>query len=420
MFACLQIVGEAAALLECAQGFSPVVEMTSAQTAVLDASGLERLYGSPHHIAAAMAARARHMGMEANVAIAANPDAAVCAARGFTGIHVVPFGDEAKYLADLPLALLSPDPETFETFERWGIRTFHDLAALPEVGLAERMGPQGVRLRQLAAGVHERPLRPYEEALHFHEEMELEYPVALLEPLLFLLARLLNDLCLKMGARGCAATELRATLTLESAAIHERVLQVPVAMRNARMFLKLLHLDLEAHPPQAPVVKVELDVDPVKPRSTQGGLFVPVAPEPERLELTLARIAALVGEENVGSPELLDTHRPGAFRMRRFVAVSPKGIAPPAAPPVTMAFRIFRPPLPASVTTPAGAPLQVQAQGIRGRVLTAAGPWRTSGDWWRADAWARDEWDIALNDGGVYRICCDHASGRWHIEGTYD
>ncbi len=37
-----------------------------------------------------------------------------------------------------------------------------------------------------------------------------------------------------------------------------------------------------------------------------------------------------------------------------------------------------------------------------------------------ADAWARDEWDVALNDGGVYRICCDHASGRWHIEGTYD
>ena len=126
--------------------------------------------------------------MEANVAIAANPDAAVCAARGFTGAHVVPFGDEAKYLGSLPLALLSPDPETFETLDRWGIRTFHDLAALPEVGIAERLGPGGVRLRKLAAGALERPLRPYEDPLQFREEMELEYPVSLLEPLLFILA----------------------------------------------------------------------------------------------------------------------------------------------------------------------------------------------------------------------------------------
>lgn len=415
----MQVIGEAAALLECAQGFSPFVELAPG-TAVLDASGLERLYGSPHAIAAAIAARARQMGMEANVAIAANPDAAICAARGFTGIHVVPFADEAKYLGGLPLALLSPDPETFETLERWGIRTLHDLAALPEVGIAERLGPGGVYLRKLASGAVERPLRPYEDPLQFREAMELEYPIFLLEPLLFILARLLNDLCAQMNSRGCAATELRARLRLEGGQEHERVLRVPVAMRNPRTFLKLLRLDLEAHPPQAPVLQVTMEADPVKPRMAQHGLFLPVAPEPEELELTLARIAALVGAENVGSPELVDTHRPGAFRMKRFVAAGQRGAPRRTSPRILIAFRAFRPPLAAAVTTPSGEPLQVQAQGIRGRVMAAAGPWRTSGDWWRGDEWARDEWDVALQDGGLYRLGCDHATGRWYVEGSYD
>jgi protein ImuB len=51
-------------------------------------------------------------------------------------------------------------------------------------------------------------------------------------------------------------------------------------------------------------------------------------------------------------------------------------------------------------------------------VLDLAGPWRTSGDWWTADAWQRDEWDIALSDGALYRIYCEPAG--WFVEGSYD
>ncbi len=50
----------------------------------------------------------------------------------------------------------------------------------------------------------------------------------------------------------------------------------------------------------------------------------------------------------------------------------------------------------------------------------AKGPWRTSGDWWRDDAWNRDEWDVALDSGGVYRIYQENDSGRWFLEGSYD
>jgi protein ImuB len=61
--------------------------------------------------------------------------------------------------------------------------------------------------------------------------------------------------------------------------------------------------------------------------------------------------------------------------------------------------------------------VRLSAPGIHGKVLNAAGPWRTSGDWWTTTVWNRDEWDIALSNGALYRIYCD---SNWYVEGSYD
>ena len=410
MFACLHASGAGARLLACAQDFSPQVEQTGADTVILDIDGLGSLFGTVHEIANAMARRA---GFPVNIAIAANPDAAFHAACGFPGISIVPEGDEAKFLASLPLTLLTPAEQVAETLARWGIRTFRDLDALPDLGVAARLGEEGVRLQKLARGEASRPLVPVEAPRRFEEAMELEYPVDLLEPLLFVLGRLLGDVCARLEERALAAIELRLHLQLENAGEHARAIRLPVPMRSTRVFLKLLELDLEKHPPMAPIVRVTLAAEPAKPRVTQNGLFIPLAPEPEKLELTLARIAAVVGEENVGSPELVDTHRPGAFRMRPFgTSRQSTGKSTCAA---SLAFRAFRPPLAAKVQGSF-----VSAPGVRGNIVQQAGPWRTSGDWWTSAAWARDEWDVALSDGALYRIYCDASTGRWFIEGSYD
>ena len=67
-----------------------------------------------------------------------------------------------------------------------------------------------------------------------------------------------------------------------------------------------------------------------------------------------------------------------------------------------------------------------------GRVQAAAGPWRTSGEWWKTPAgaqpasqprragWNRDEWDVALSDGGRYRIFEDRDTGRWFVGAVVD
>src|SRR4029077_9264870 len=192
MFACLHASGAGARLLAYAQDFSPLVEPTAADTVILDIHALGSLLGSVHEIAHAMAQRA---DFPVNIAIASNPDAAFHAARGFAGISILPQGDEAKFLASLPLTLLSPAEEIAETLVRWGIRTFRDLDALPDLGVAARLGEEGVRLQKLARGESSRPLRPVEAPQRFGETMELEYPVDLLEPLLFVLGRLLGDVC---------------------------------------------------------------------------------------------------------------------------------------------------------------------------------------------------------------------------------
>ena len=420
MYACIYIPGLAdaqiPALRECAEAFSPNVEY-SEEWAVIDIRGLRKLYGPPESIGKAIAQRVADMG--ARVGVAANPHAAVAAARGFLGLTVIPPGEEGSALSTLPLDLLAPEQEMQETLESWGIRTFADLAALPEKGIAERLGAAGVRLRRMACGAEQRPLIREKDELVFEAGTELEHRVELLEPLLFVLSRLLNDICGALTVQSLAANELELLLNLENGREFTRTICLPFATRDAQTFLKLLQYDLAAHPPNAPITAVYLRAIPVQPRVVQGGLFVPLAPQPEKLELTLARITALVGEGNAGSPELIDTHRPGAFQLTRFSAPEVKSPQSVTCAEPRLAIRIYRPPLPAKVLALEGRPQRVNARGVSGSVAVYAGPWRTSGDWMTPQPWSYDEWDVALENGGVYRLR-RQPPNEWFVEGNYD
>lgn len=485
MFACVYSpnLESARSLVDCAYAFSPLVEETAENTVVLDIDGCELLFGSPRDVAKEIARHAAKLDLKVNVAVAHNPDTAIHAARCFAGVTVIAPGKESKHLGDLPLAALDGTlarveadraVKILETLELWGIRCFREFAALPEAGVSERLGPEGVRLQKLARGENDRPLLLAKPAPAFEKSIDLDAPIELLEPLSFILARLLNQLCASLQAHGLAVDSFQLRLKLEDKTEHERSIRLPFPMRDSRIFLKLLLLDIESHPPRLAIVAVSINCEPAKPRSIQNGLFQPLAPEPEKLELTLARLTRLVGESNVGSPELVDTHRPGAFRIKRFIVKRGsgrkrltrrrgegatgrggerqrsrgeegkrgRGGALSSRRPVTasprrrvaslLGFRVFRPPLPAKVETPNGWPTRIRAQvgggrSIRGKVLRLAGPWRTSGDWWAEDGWARDEWDVTVASSEasheqqtVYRIFRDLRSDGWFVEGIYD
>lgn len=415
MFAALHSPGNSALLLECAGHFSPLIEETSPDTVVFDIRGLRSLYGSPKQVAAEIE---RRMGVAGNLALAANPDAAIHAARGIQGTTIVSPRLAAGILASLPIYLLGGSPESGHTLDLWGIRTFGELAALPMPGVAGRLGEEGVRLRGLALGEGSRQLRLLESALVFIEEMELEDSLDSLEPLLFLLAQMLEKLCGRLRFHALSTNEIRLRLALERAPEYCLILRPPIPTLNQKMLLKLLQLELREKSPKAAVEKVHVQAMPVRPRTTQHGLFLPSAPEPEQLEVTLARIRALVGAQNVGTPELLDTYRPDAFRMGR-LNVRAQEIIPMLRP--KLALRRMRPPCPAQVwCTGEGKPTRIFSSVTNGRVVACAGPWRTSGDWWSDETWDREEWDVEIRDASVSRIFQNCFAGVWFVEGNYD
>jgi len=501
-----------AALMDLGWSVSPRVEDTAPDTIVLDLAGLASLLGSEEIIAERLIERASLLGLTARVAISSNLETAIHAARGFAGVTLIPPGEEAKTLGGLPVSVLvtsnglSPRAEILETLDSWGVRTCGALAALPVLDLSERMGQEGVRLHEFARGASSRAMVLAEPEVHFEEEMELEDAVPELEPLSFLLGRLLDQLCARLAARSLAASTIRVQFELEpvsennvrslndgaprKAALptYERILTLPVPSRNSKMLLKLLRLRLQAEPPQTAVLKIFMAGEAAEPRFEQGGLFLPSSPDPEKLGLTIARLANLVGDGNVGAPEISDTHRPDAFQMRRFMA--PRIATETAsktrganrktgtelrsaaagedcelltdAHRTRMAFRVYRPSLPAKIEMREGRLARVSFSGVRGEVVAASGPWRTSGDWWREDGWEHDEWDIDVRFGlasasqsaslsssqpvtmkryrgaltrsdlfssnerepsaqrGLYCIYYDSTRGSWFVRGMYD
>jgi protein ImuB len=427
-----------AALLECAAAFSPRIEAVGfvytpepAGTVVLDIRGTSSLFGAPQQLAASACGKAAACGLRVQAAVSANFHAAVCAARGCAGVTILPQGCEADTLGPLPLSILDFSPEIAETFRLWGIHTCAALSALPERDLIARLGQQGQRLRALARGEHPHLLVPIEQdfASQLFESIELDHPIEKLEPLQFLFARMIDQLLARVHSRSLSIAALDIQLSQETTdssqpSIHRRAIRPALPTQDARTLLKLVQLDLETHPPQAAVIHIRMQVEAARPQVAQHGLYLPQSPEPGRLEILLARLRKLLGPDRVGTPQLLDTHRFESFRMAVFAPPFPnqqEGSNVRHATPT--ALRICRPPLAIGVTLRGREPVAVFVDGQRYGVVTHAGPWRTSGQWWSQDHWSREEWDVVLADANtsmISRIAQDPASNCWYMQGIYD
>ncbi len=427
-----------AALQECAAAFSPRIETVEfyyssepGGTVVMDIRGTSSLFGTPHQLASSACSKAVACGLHVQAAVSANFHAAVCAARGFSGITILPVGGEADSLGPLPLSILDLSPEIAETLRSWGIHSCSALAALSERDLIARLGQQGQRLRALARGEHPHLLVPIEADFgsELVESLELDHSVEQLEPLQFLFARMIDQLLVRVMSRSLCIAALDIQLSLEAtghkqASTHMRAIRPALPTQDARMLLKLVQLDLETHPPQAAVVRIRMQAEAARPQVAQHGLFLPQAPEPGRLEILLARLRKLLGPNRVGAPQLLDTNRFESFRMAAFEPPSPRqSSVSDAAYVAPTALRVCRPPLAIGVTLRDREPIAVFVDGQRYGVVIRAGPWRRSGQWWSLDEWSREEWDVVLADANtslIGRIAQDPASNCWYMQGIYD
>ncbi len=448
------------ALLDVAWSVTPRVEDFAADTLLLDLSGLVSLFGDAHATAQKISSLAATLGLSVHIAASANVETARIVARALPGPTIVPPGEERRFLETLPVHMLSPSEELVGVFSRWGVANCKQLVSLPVLSLSECVGPEGVRLHAIASGQGMRPLLLAEPAQHFEEWFELDEPVDDLESLSFILGRLLDQLTARLGSRSLSVAAVHTQFELQpsfdnafdttrdllrvrpSPKLFRCTLEMPIPTRDSKLLLKLLRLRLQAQPPGAPIQKIQMTAQSSLARVTQGSLFVPAAPDPDKLELTIARIAAVVGQGNVGSPQITDSHRPGTFRMQSFSAVvaadgqrhkvspQPSQTATQLKDSPAIALHIFRPPLPAIVYLQNDQPARVFFQSRSGKVLHASGPWRTSGQWWEEQSWQHDAWDLeiffckespaAQATSGFYRFFCDQLQNKWFVQGVYD
>ena len=454
----------------------------------LDLDGLARLFGTPRAIAEELRRTAADRGIRVRVAIAGTRTAARLLVRHRAGLTVVEPGDERAAVDALPLALLSavatpmskgrgassdsrkatPHAQSLvDTLTAWGLRTLGEFASLPSDDVAARLGQDGVRWQRLACGEDPQPLVPSLPEERFEQALDLDWPIEGLEPLSFVLGRLMDPLAAHLERRGRGAAVLHVRLHLVTRngvarQIHVRSLQLPAPMRDARALRTLALLDLESHPPAAAIDRVVVAVDPTPERVVQFSLLTRPLPSPEQLSTLMARLGALVGEGRCGSPAGVDTWQPGALAMKDFAPRDPdvrhdhepqrhrdteiKDMqslcasvplwlvnAHDAATGPTVALRRFRFPLPVRMRVEEGTPVRVTVdrRGLpSGRVVSVAGPWRSSGGWWtsgphRPDAshpsqWSRDEWDVTLHDGTTYRVFHERHTDGWFLEGIVD
>jgi protein ImuB len=409
------------ALLEAALTVSPRIEDADTGLVHVDVAGLGRLIGPDAAIGARLVRVARAVGLEARVGIAGSRAAARIAAHVGARVNVVPPGGERAALAPVALTGLGVPEELAHTLARWGVATLGELAALPRDGIAMRLGAPGLAVHDLACGQDREPFRVYTPPPFWQEAQGLEWELDSLAALDAVLGSVLERLCARLAGAHLWADALDVRLELASGSHHTRAVALAVPMGDSRPMRTLLGLDLEAHPPRAPVVGVAVSARVVPRRAIAAELRQRPVPTVRDLAAVLARLVALVGSANVGAIAVSDSHRPDAHALTRFDP-TPDEAAPPAAAPGTLVLRRLRPARAVQVETDeAQRPAVVRgALSAAARVVTCAGPWRSSGEWWDARAWARDEWDVALSDGALGRLARDRLTNRWSLDGVYD
>ena len=419
-----------AVLLDCAGTFSPRIEDLSCDTAflcVIDISGTDKLLGPPRQLARNLLARVKDLGITARIAISANFHASICLARAVetrASILVISAGGEAISLAPLPVTTLDLSSTHAETFSLWGINTVGMLAALPEDDLIARLGQDGKRLHQLASGTLPHLFTPKEPAFSLEEHLELDSPVDVLESLLFVIGVLLGQLIIRATAHIFALASVSITLKLEAAETYTRTIRLALPSNDRQLWIKVLHLDLEAHPPSAAILGVTLAAEPGTINKTQLGLFSPQLPEPTRLDITLARIRAIVGDPHVGRPVLKDSHHPDSFRVEPFLLSSLRPPTQKQGTDTQSGVRRLRPPQSLAVTLSGDKPASIVFQNKYYSVEQAYGPWQCASEWWSENNWSLEEWDIvaAAADGTMLSGCVEHDRMRelWHMVALYD
>lgn len=407
-------------LLQTAYSFSPNIEATAPGVCTVELKGLGLETGAARQRwAAKMLQTLQSFHLDSKIGVGPTPALALLAARGADPVAIIE--DGGAFIAGLPVAALEPPLAMREILACWGVRSIGEFLALGREGVAERLGPAAL---ELFDGVDPKRIRPLKLVVppgEFSEQIEFENEIETAAPLLFVLRRFVEQLSRRLDLVYLVVAEFQLRLGLVSGAAHERVFKIPSPTGNVETLFRMLQTHLENVRTDSPIVLLRLAATPARPEQHQFGLFESTLRDPNQFAETLARLQALLGAENVGTPRVDGTHKPDSFHMQPShfdTPVNQKTARRPARPSPGLSLRRLRPPQPAQCEFRREKPALMRSEIVTGAVIDARGPFFSSGNWWDDGRWAREEWDVETSNGLLLRIF--RSGDACFVEGVYD
>ena len=401
-------------LLFVAGQFSHAIEMME-DGLLFDVGGLDRLIGKPKAIAKRILDELDKNGLAGSVAVAEKAETAVLLARSGTAEHAAMRSPES--FGKLPLHQFPIEHDTLNVFGDLGIRTVEDLLQVPHEDLIGRYGKEFREVLDLIGQEGSSLIAPNVKQERAGWSYDLDSPIEDFEQLIFLLNHGLDKLFAQTSDHGFSTEQIDIAFRLREHEEKSYEIKASFPTLERAFWLKLVNLRVSLDPPGSGIVGVRVVSHFTKPRASQRGLYAVSRPEPENLLLTVGKLKNLVGEDNVGVPVILDQRLAEAFTLD--AEGLPKGVErmETQRDEAVIAFNYFRPPIPAEVLVREKRLIYLRTRNFSGRVVNYSGVWRADSKWWDRP-WRTEEWDVEVEDHGVYRLCL--VDKDWFLAGEYD
>ena len=400
-------------LVSIARQFSYSIE-TLEDGILFDVAGLQRLIGGPDQIAQNILEHLKANNIAGNVAVAETVDTAMLLSRQKRGLnHTVASPAEFQ---KLPLRELDIENDSLGIFSDLGIHSIEDLQQIPKDDLVNRYGKEFYRVLDVIEQKHKSFITPNIKESSVAWRYELDFAVDDVGQLIFILNHGLDDLFGQIAHYGLSTEQLDIGFKLNDRTTRSYEIKTSFPTLDKTFWLKLVNLRVSLDPPQAAITAVSVTAHFTKPRPTQKGLYAVSRPEPESLLLTVNKIKNLVGNENVGTPVMLDERLAKPFTLDADKLPQGKEGSDAAADPV-IAFNYFHPPIRAEVLVRDSRLVFIKTQFFSGHVTEYSGVWKSSSKWWDR-SWKTQEWDVEVENQGVYRLC--KVDKEWFLAGEYD
>lgn len=297
-----------------AERFTPRVSLVAPDGLLLEVKGSLHLFGGTDGLMRAVRQECQDLKLEAVLALAPIPLAALTAARAGQAMTVTHLAQLTGQLAPLPLKALQWPQPTLERLASMGVRTIGQALRLPRAGFARRVGPAELATLDRLTGREPDPRERFRARERFCQRRDLLHEIEHHELILKQLKPLLVALDRFLTARQQGLLELECLLCHRQAPPTSCVLRLAAPQADAGRLTELLGERLRTVVLPEPVRRIELRSGPLVPRAQEAGaLWQPGehggsagSPGTDLIE----RLRARLGAESVYGLKVLQSHRP--------------------------------------------------------------------------------------------------------------